>query len=67
MDYTSNLTNEQWAIIGPMLLNNKGRGRPLKTNMREVIDGINYLLKTGAQWRNLPSNFPKISDCILSL
>lgn len=59
MDYTSNLTNEQWAIIEPMLPNNKGRGRPLKTNMREVIDGINYLLKTGAQWRNLPSNFPK--------
>ena len=56
MDYTSNLTNEQWAIIEAMLPKNKGRGRPLKTDMREVVNGINYILKTGCQWRNLPSN-----------
>ena len=59
MDYTSNLTNEQWAIIEAMLPKNKGRGRPLKTDMREVVNGINYILKTGCQWRNLPMNFPK--------
>ena len=59
MYYTSNLTNEQWAIIEPMLTKNEGKGRPIEVDMREVFNGINYLLKTGAQWRNLPMNFPK--------
>ena len=59
MEYTSNLTNEQWAIIEAMLPKNGGKGRPIEVDMRSVINGINYLLKTGAQWRNLPMNFPK--------
>jgi transposase len=58
MDYRSNLTKEQWSILEPMLPKNEGRGRPLKRDMREVTNGINYLLKTGVQWRNLASNFP---------
>ena len=41
MYYTSNLTNEQWAIIEPMLTNNEGKGSPIEVDMRGVFDGIN--------------------------
>src|SRR5258708_23881330 len=43
------------ALIPP----GKPGGRPRRINMREVVNGIFYLLKTGCQWRMLPKDFPK--------
>ena len=51
----SELTDSQWAAISPFL--NLKRKR--KVNLREVINGLLYVVRTGCQWRNLPSNFPK--------
>ena len=41
-----------------MPLKRKGAGRPLKLKMREVLNAILYILRTGCQWANLPGEFP---------
>ncbi len=45
--YTSDLTDEEWAILEPLIPPAKEGGRPRTINMREVLNGIFYLLKTG--------------------
>ena len=56
--YPSDMSNEEWAIIEPMVSLPKHRGRPRTTNMREVINAIFYIAYTGCQWRALPKDFP---------
>src|SRR5919108_435976 len=55
--YPSDLTDEQWALVEPLIPVYPG-GRPRKTSMRDVLDAILYLLRTGCQWRYLPKDFP---------
>jgi putative transposase len=55
--YDSSLTDEQWALIEPKLPKPKPGGRPRSLDMRQVIDGILYVLHTGCQWRMLPREF----------
>src|SRR5258708_34437121 len=57
--YDSDLNEEGWAILEPLIPLAKEGGRPRRINMREVVNGIFYLLKTGCQWRMLPKDFPK--------
>src|SRR3954453_16417900 len=57
-DYPSDLTDAQWSLIEPHLPPEPGGGRPRKTEMRDVLDAIFYVLRTGCQWRYLPSDFP---------
>lgn len=57
--YGSDLSDEEWAILEPLIPAAKPGGRPRRINMREVVNGIFYLLKTGCQWRMLPKDFPK--------
>lgn len=56
--YSSDLTDEEWAILEPLIPAAKLGGRPRKANMREVLNGIFYVLKTGYQWENLPRDLP---------
>jgi transposase len=56
--YSTDLTDEQWALIAPHLPPPRPGGRPRQTNLRDVVDAILYLLRTGCQWRLLPRNFP---------
>ncbi|MCK4752965.1 MAG: transposase [Planctomycetes bacterium] len=56
--HPSDLTDEQWGTIEKVLPPAKPGGRPRTTNLREVINGILYLLRTGCSWRTLPPNFP---------
>jgi putative transposase len=55
--YPSDITDEQWALIEPHIPVYPG-GRPRTTDLRDVIDAIFYLLRTGCQWRYLPKDFP---------
>ena len=59
--YTSDMTDEEWAILEPLIPPAKHGGRPRTTNMREVLNAIFYVLKTGCQWANLPKDFPAYS------
>src|SRR3954471_5503199 len=55
--YGTDLTGEQYALLEPMLPPPKKTGRP-RADLREVLDGILYLARSGCQWRLLPHDFP---------
>ncbi|MBX9684939.1 MAG: IS5 family transposase, partial [Hyphomicrobium sp.] len=61
--YNSDLTDEKWALIEPLLPAPKPGGRPRKTSVRRVVDAILYLVKNGCHWRNLPRDFPPPGTC----
>ena len=52
--YATDLTDEQWAILGPLIPPAKPGGRPREVEMREVLNAIFYQDRTGGQWELLP-------------
>ena len=48
------LTDDQFRLLEPLLPPAKPGGRPRSTNMRNLLDGLFYLVRTGCQWRHLP-------------
>jgi transposase len=58
--YSSDLTDEQWNLIRPLLPRRRpGKpGRPAEVDRRDILDAIFYLVRTGCQWRQLPHDFP---------
>jgi len=58
MPYPSDLTEEQWRRIKPLIPNPKPGGRPRSVDLLEVLNAIMYLLRTGCSWRQLPHDFP---------
>jgi putative transposase len=54
----SDLTDDQWELIRPLLPTNAGAGRPPTTDFRAVVDALVYLLREGCTWRALPHDFP---------
>jgi transposase len=60
------LTNEQWTLIKPLLpeppRRTDGRGRPWR-DARQVLNGILWILRSGARWQDLPDRFPPYQTC----
>ncbi len=56
--YLSDLTDEQWQLIEPLLPGRKLKGRPRTTILRDVVDALLYMGRTGCQWRYLPEKYP---------
>jgi transposase len=57
--YPSDLTDAEWERLSPLIPAAKPGGRPRKTDMRQAINAILYLLRTGCPWRYLPRDgFP---------
>jgi putative transposase len=57
--YTSDLTDQQWERLKPLLpLEPSGPGRPLELDLRDVVDAILYIVRTGCQWDELPKDYP---------
>ncbi len=52
--YKSDLTNDQWKIVEPLLPPEKPGGRHREVNLREIFNTIRYVLRTGCQWDYLP-------------
>lgn len=57
--YPSDITRNQFKKIEPLLLSARKKTRPRTVDLYEVFCGVLYLLKSGWQWRMLPSDFPK--------
>ncbi len=63
MAYPTDLTDEQWAVIEPIVTyqsdadRSKG-GRPRTVNLRRIVDALLYQARTGCQWRLFPPDFP---------
>ncbi len=56
--YPTDLTDAQWALLEPLIPPAKPGGRRREVDMREVVNGILYILRTGAAWRHLPHDLP---------
>lgn len=56
--YPSDLTDAQWKTIEPLIPPAKPGGRPRKVDMREICNGIWYVLRSGCAWRLLPHDLP---------
>jgi putative transposase len=56
--YPSDLSDEEWAILQPLLSSPEKRGRPPKWPLRHVADAVFYLLRSGCSWRMLPREYP---------
>src|SRR5262245_31740820 len=54
----TDLTDAQWEILEPLLPPPPGGGRPRTTDLREVLNAILYLLRSGCAWHLLPHDFP---------
>lgn len=57
-EYPSDLSAAEWKILEPLIPSAKEGGKPRTTNMREVLNAIFYIDRTGCQWRALPRDFP---------
>ena len=56
--YPSDLTDAEWKVIEPLIPLAKRGGGKRTVNMREVVNGVMYVLSTGCQWRYIPKDLP---------
>lgn len=56
--YASDLTEQEWDVLAPLVPKRRRLGRPRKVALRAVMNAILYILATGCQWRALPKDFP---------
>jgi len=56
--YPSDLTDEEWSHVAPLIPPPKSGGNKRTVDVREVVNGLLYVLSTGCQWRAIPKDFP---------
>jgi len=60
------LTQQQWEIVKPYLPQHdviqQGKGRP-RVDPRQILEGILWILRTGAPWKDMPSRYPSYQTC----
>src|SRR5688572_10625714 len=61
--YPSDLTFKQWQELKPLIPPPRPGGRPRRQNMREVFNGILYVLRGGCAWRQMPHDLPNPKTC----
>ena len=60
--FPSDLTDEEWNLVEPLIPPGKSGGDKRRVNMREVVNGLMYVLTTGCQWRAIPKDLPPKSS-----
>jgi transposase len=56
--YPTDLADEEWQRVAPLLPKPAERGRKPEVNLREVLNAIGYMTRSGGGWRMLPRDFP---------
>ena len=56
--YPSDLIDAEWSLIEPLIPPAKRGGNKRRVNLREIVNGIMYVLSTGCQWRAIPKDLP---------
>ena len=56
--YPSDVTDEEWELVEPLIPPGKSGGGKRTVIMREVVNGLMYILSTGCQWRAVPKDLP---------
>jgi len=63
--YASNVTDNEWAILEPLIPTVKPGGRPEEIERREIVNGILYVLRSGCPWRLMLHDLPNWSTVYL--
>ena len=61
--YPSDLTDEEWTLIGPLIPPAKRGGNKRTVDMREVVNGVMYVMSTGCQRRYIPKDCHRVGGC----
>ena len=56
--YESDLTDAEWSLVAPLIPRAKRGGNKRRVDIREVLNGVLYVLSTGCQWRAIPKDLP---------
>lgn len=56
--YPTDLTDDEWRVREPLIPAAKPGGRPRRVDLREIVNGVRYLLRAGCAWRLLPTDLP---------
>lgn len=56
--YETDVTDAEWTILEPLVQRSSTMGRPVKLELREIINALFYWQRTGCQWRLIPADFP---------
>jgi|SRR5689334_20173254 putative transposase len=56
--YPTDLTDDEWRVLEPLIPAAKSGGRPRSVDVREIVNALRYLLRSGGAWRLLPHEFP---------
>ena len=56
--YPSDVSDEEWVHVEPLIAPGKRGGGKRRVDLREVVNGVMYILSTGCQWRALPKDLP---------
>ena len=56
--YPSDLTDDEWAHVAPLIPSAKRGGNKRRVDLREIVNGLLYVLSTGCQWRAIPKDLP---------
>jgi putative transposase len=56
--YPSDLSDEEWAVLAPLIPPAKPGGHPRRVDMRQILNALFYQQRTGCQWRYLPKEYP---------
>ena len=56
--YPTDLTDQQWQVLAPLIPASKPNGRPISVEIRGIINAIFYILASGCAWRMMPHDFP---------
>src|SRR5436305_7330004 len=65
--YSSDVTDQQWDLLGPLIPLPSLEGRLATVERREIVNAILYVLRSGCPWRLLPHEFPAWGDRLLLL
>jgi transposase len=56
--YPSDLSDREWELLQPLIPAVRPGGRPARYRRREIVNGILYILRSGAAWRMMPKDLP---------
>jgi hypothetical protein len=65
--YKSDLSDAHWEVLKPLIPAEKFGGRPRTVDLREVLNGIFYVLRTGCSWEMMPNDLPHLHYGLLLL
>jgi putative transposase len=63
--YLTDISDREWIVVEPLLPDKASTGRPRKVDLRQVINALRYLVRSGCEWRMLPIDFLLIKRCTL--